>query len=536
MLFKRRKKEQEPEALGVDLSEKEVTQTKASKVPINEASVIGIGYGDTYVNRIMQKTGLTTLEMWYCYVQDEWVRACVDKIIKEVVKYQIVVVPKETSDEMAPETQAHIDEVTELLENPNEKIESFDNIRRKYLRDILVYDAGAMEIVYANSGKPEIEASLKSINKKLFNLELNKKVIFDKKKIESIDRDITKIKKERLSLKKQLKVVNKQIEEKGNKPVELYDVAGVNIKVNVDEAGNFMNGKPAYLYYSQGNSLKPDVEFTKEELIYFLQYPTAGRVYGLSPIETLYDTVQADIQAAKLNRRRLDNDGMISGVLAFPGMSQAKLSRNQNFWKMQAKKKGARLVLTSSDKVSFTRVAESHQEMQFMEYQRWTLVKIMAVYGMQPIVLGVITENTGKLNSEEQRKQFKSDAVLPLIELETHHLTDVLIQQGFGYDDIKCSYVEPTQESTQTENVDKADKMGKLGVITINEARGFIGLKRLEEGGDQLVMVNQLRQISEELGKSQHKGTLAEIKQRIDDMLKPNEPIKESINEEEQND
>jgi len=71
--------------------------------------------------------------------------------------------------------------------------------------------------------------------------------------------------------------------------------------------------------------------------------------------------------------------------------------------------------------------------------------------------------------------------------------------------------------------------MGKLGVITINEAREMIGLDRLSEGGDQLVMVNQLQQISEEMGKSQHKDKLAEIKQRIDDLLKPNEPIKEEI-------
>jgi len=102
----------------------------------------------------------------------------------------------------------------------------------------------------------------------------------------------------------------------------------------------------------------------------------------------------------------------------------------------------------------------------------------------------------------------------------------------FWYEDIKIGYIEPPQEASQEENVDKADKMGKLGVITINEARGMIGLDRLEEGGDQLVMVNQLQQISEELGKAQHKDKLGEIKSRIDALLKPSEPIKEEIKEE----
>ena len=531
MLFKRpRKRKEDPELLPVDEFEE-----KASRVPIDESTIFGIGYGDNYVNRIIQKSGLTTAEMWECYVQDEWVRACVDKIIKEVVKYQITVVPKETSDEISPETQQHIDEVTELLDNPNSKVESFDNIRRKYLRDVLVYDAGALEIVYSNSGEAEVTASLKELNKELVHLTLSRKLTIDDKAIERLDNEIKETKEKSKYCNKQLKEIKKAVQAKGNVPVELYDVAGVNVKVNVDLNGNFKDNEPAYYYYKNSTAGKPDALFNKDELIYFIQYPTAGRIYGLSPIETLYDTVQSDITAAIMNRRRLDNDGMISGVLSFPGMSSKKLQRNQNFWRMQARKKGARLVLTSVD-AKFTKVVESHQEMQFMEYQKWILVKIMAVYGMQPIVLGVITENTGKLNSEEQRKQFKSDAVLPLIELETHHLTDVLIQQGFGYDDIKCSYVEPTQESTQTENVDKADKMGKLGVITINEARAMIGLNRLEEGGDQLVMINQLRQISEELGKAQHKDSLANIKNRIDALLKPSEPIKEEIEQEEQND
>jgi len=531
MIFRRPKKRKEDPDLipGDDFDE------KSSKVPIDESSIMGIGYGDVYVNRIMQKTGLTTAEMWECYVQDEWVRACVDKIIKEVVKYRIVAVPKESSDAISPETQKHIDEVTALLENPNDKIESFDNIRRKYLKDILVYDAGALEIVFANSGESEVRASLKELNKELMQLTLNRKVTSDKDIEKNLDIEIEDLKNKSKGYKNQLKELQKAVEKKGNLPVELYDVAGVNIKINVDVNGNFKDGQPAYYFYKNNTSGKPDAEFSKSELIYFVQYPTAGRVYGLSPIETLYDTVQSDITAAIMNRRRLDNDGMISGVLSFPGMSSKKLQKNQNFWKMQARKKGARLVLTSVD-AKFTKVVESQQEMQFMEYQQWILVKIMAVYGLQPIVLGVITANTGKLNSEQQREQFKSDAVLPLIELETHHLTDVLIQQGFGYEDIKIGYIEPPQEASQEENVDKADKMGKLGVITINEARGMIGLDRLEEGGDQLVMVNQLQQISEELGKAQHKDSLANIKNRIDALLKPSEPIKEEIEQEEQND
>ena len=155
-----------------------------------------------------------------------------------------------------------------------------------------------------------------------------------------------------------------------------------------------------------------------------------------------------------------------------------------------------------------------------MEYQKWTLTQIMAVYGLQPIVLGVIDGTTGKLNSSEQRQQFKSDAILPLLSLEAHHLTDVLISQAFGFEDIEIYHEEPDQELTKIENTDVADKMGKLGVITINEAREMIGLESIDDG-DILILTSNLKGIVEDVNKSQRKDKLQEIKDRINELIEP---------------
>jgi HK97 family phage portal protein len=516
--FNFRKNRKEPEALPVELN-KEV-ETKSSKGEIDEGTSYGIGYGDDYVNRILQYTGLTTYEMWRCYVENPWVRSCIDKIIKEVVKYKVSVKPKDPEN-ISKETEQHVEEVKELLANPNIKIESFDNLRRKYLKDILVYDAGALEIVKENAGNIEnLKNNIQTKSEEIKKLIIKDKSILDAKlsntnkvKIEELRRELNELKK---AIKKEKEKTST------SKPVELYDIAGINIKLNVDKHGSFKDDNAAY-YFIDANS-KKIAEFAKDELIYFIANPTAGSIYGLSPIETLYNIIQADNQAAKLNRRRLDSDGIISGVLSFPGMGKAKLKANQNFWKQRAKKKGASLVVTSSPDVQFIRVAESHQEMQFMEYQKWTLTQIMAVYGLQPIVLGVIDPTTGKLNSKEQRAQFKSDAILPLLSLEAHHLTDVLVNQAFGYDDIEIYHEEPAQELTKIENTDVADRMGKLGVITINEAREMIGLDSLDEGGDVLILNASLKNIVEDVNKSQRKDKLEEIKNRINELLSDDTP------------
>lgn len=481
---------------------------------VMDSDVYGIGYGDSYVERVFQLTGLTSDEMWERYVKNEWVRSCIDKIIKECVKYRLIVKVKDgVENPDTPEIQERIDKVNALLHNPNKKVESFSSIRRKYLRDILVYDAGALEIVYNREPTESVRSQLRNLRKQIIDVQLKYQQgdTFQKKFLKK-EVDDLKVKEEKLTQK----VHTLKAEEetgKGRVPVELYDLKGPKVKLNVDKHGNFNNESQAYKL--MGDDGKIVATFGIDELIYYIANPISGSVYGLSPIETIYNTVLADEQAAVLNRRRLENDGMISGVLSLPGMSPKKLKSNQMYWRAQARKKGARLVITSSKDVKFTKVVETHQEMQFMEYQKWTLQKIMAVYGMQPIVLGVIDPTTGKLNSDEQRRQFKADAIIPLLELESHHLTDVLVQRGFGYDDIEITYQEPHQEMDLQTASEVADKGAKYKVITKNEFRELIGLQPLdEEQGGDLLIGETTEEESEELEETQAPQELEEERQR----------------------
>lgn len=432
---------------------------KASKGTVEEADTWGISAD--YVPRTI-KGNLSAYDLWTYYLSDSWIRACVDKIVKEVVKYTPTIVPKETGEEISDETWEHVAEVQELLDNPNDKIESFDDIRRKYLRDILIYDASAVEIVKG---------------------------------------------------------------EESGKPRELYDLCGPDIVLNVDEHGNFKKDKegkdlPAYKLKSLKKSAGEWPKFNKDEVIYMMQYPQAGSIYGLSPIETLWVEIDNDIEAAEFNSKILKHSGMLSGVLAFPGMANDKLKKNKIYWEREIKRKGQKLIVTNNPDVKFIKLSESQKDMQFLEYQKWLLNKIMAVYGMQPIVLGVIDPTTGKLNSKEQREQFKQDAVLPLLKLEAHRFTDVLLRQAFGYDDIEFAHEDPAVEIDEEFQLDKVVKLGKLGVILIDEAREMVGLEPLPDNqGQVLISTGKLAQLVESVEKSDEKDKIEEIRNRINELI-----------------
>lgn len=473
---------------------------KAGKGIVEEADVYGIP-GLTHRDI---KRNLTTYDMWTYYLVNSWVRACVDKIIKEIVKHDVVVVPK-TGVELTDEVREKIGKVQDLFANPNEKIESFDAIRRKYLRDILIYDAGAVEIVYGGiTGKGQ--EKITGLRKQIVKLKKDKELLKGKSKVKVND----------IIRRKQFELNQTMVQD--GIPVELYDVKGPLVRFNVDKHGNFKEAEPAYKLVKHG---QVEASFLVNELIYFVANPQAGSLYGLSSIETLVQEIESDNEASTFNTKILKHGGLISGVLCFPGMSKAKLKKNKLYWQEEIKRKGQKLIVTNNPGVSFIKLSENQRDMQFLEYQKWLLTKIMAVYGLQPIVLGVIDATTGKLNSKEQREQFYQDAILPLLKLEAHHFTDILINQGFGFDDIKISHEAPIDIDEEF-NLKVFTEACKAGVIKVNEARELIGLPPLEgPEGEQLVTSRQVRAIKEVSEVEAEKSELSGLKERIRQILEP---------------
>jgi len=373
-----------------------------------------------YVERTLQ---VSYEEMWLMYLRNEWVRGCVDKITKSATNSNLFAeaITDET-ESISPETKAHIEEINTLLEDPNTGLESWKDIRREYLRDILIYDAGGLEIVYDTNGVP----------------------------------------------------------------VELYSLPGQKIRLNVGKHGTFMSEEEAYYLqggYWGGRKVE-DIPFARKEVIYLVANPKTGSVYGLSPLETLYQSVASDLFAAKYNSDFFKNHAEASGMLGVEGMSEPDLKRFRTYWKAEVKGQPHKMVIVNG-KVNWIPMNVSNKDMQFLEYQKWLLCKIMTVYSMQPIVLGIIDPTTGKLNSKEQLTAYKEEAIKPLLEMETYQLTKVLVQQGFGYSDVKISY-KSIDVKDEVSDASVAVQVVSGRIMTPNEARKkYFDMKEIE-GGDTL--------------------------------------------------
>jgi len=362
-------------------------------------------------------------DMWRMYVRNEWVRACVDKITKSVTNSALKVVPINEEDEITDVTKQHIDDIQTLLEDPNTGLKSWSDIRREYLRDILIYDAGGVEIVYDTTGIP----------------------------------------------------------------AELYSLDGERVRLNVNNKGEFENEEDAFIVLGgmiRGEKV-PDEHLPRKNVIYLVNNPKSGSVYGLSPLESLFQTVISDLFANKYNADFFKNNGEASGIIGADGLSMEELVRFRQYWKQEIAGKNHKTAIVNG-KITWTPMNLTNRDMQFLEYQKWLLTKIMTVYGMQPIVLGVIDPTTGKLNSREQLEAYRTETVKPLLEMECYQLTKVLVQQGFQYNDVKIVY-ESVDIKDELQDSTVAVSLVTGGILTPNEARKKYFQLEAIEGGDTLV-------------------------------------------------
>ena len=393
-------------------------------------SIIGgpeFAHAEDIPTKILYK-GLSYADMRLMYIGNVWVRACVDRVTNRVASIPPTVKTIGGKGGVIPEeTKRHRDEVEDFISNPNATTESFGSIRRCVTKNLLIYDAAAFEIVKASTA------------------------------------DGTK-----------------------KTPAEMYSVPGETIKLNVDKRGIFRSLKEAYHQVDAGGKIV--ARFPQDELTYIKLHPEAGRIYGLSPLESLRQTVTAELYASQYNLDFFANNATPKFAVMFSGLPSGTVSesmtRLRQWWDHELRGHPHRPLLlgTAGGNVQFAKVANTQNEMQFQEYSRILLLKIMAIYGVQPFILGVVDANTGKLNSQQQEELFKRDAIAPQLEVFKHHFNTEVVwpELGFGYRDVYLDW-KSFQQKDEKELAEIHEIYWRIGALTINMIREELGLDRLEE-------------------------------------------------------
>lgn len=246
-------------------------------------------------------------------------------------------------------------------------------------------------------------------------------------------------------------------------------------------------GPNAYVYTIDGKEY-----LLPSEDVAHMSFPNpTGDVYGMSPLSVISKVVNLDLAMTDFAKLFFQNAGVPSGLLKVKrrinSLEEAGVIRSR--WRSTfGGSSGMHKVAILDDDAEYQAMASAPKDMDLTGLHNMTETRICSVLGVPPILIGA---NVGLLRStyanyKEARLSFHSETVEPLIQRIIRFLNNEIAPE-FGNDlqiDVDFSAVlSPLDDGSEQAN--RISMLYTTGLISLNEARGYLGQEAVE-GGDAL--------------------------------------------------
>ena len=166
--------------------------------------------------------------------------------------------------------------------------------------------------------------------------------------------------------------------------VELWPVDGGTIRVNSLWDGD--PREPRYFWYPD---FQPRASWINSEFIYMLANPRTYSPVGLSNLETLRLTIEAELYGHEYNRRQVTGAAPDGVMDLGEGVTDDQVKQFRMFFEQEVAGKGAIGFIGGSKDAKWIPFRGSNRDMQFLEWQVYLVRKIAVVFGLSPQDLGV---------------------------------------------------------------------------------------------------------------------------------------------------
>lgn len=246
--------------------------------------------------------------------------------------------------------------------------------------------------------------------------------------------------------------------EKGRDPdtgklVEMHVAWGGTISIDADS-----NGMVNQYFQVIPGASQQLVTWEPKDLMYTMIHPSSDRVYGMSKLETLHNTVTSFLFAEKRNISFFENDARPSGLINLgPGISEHQLDRFRSYWlsENQGTPHKVMVVGGASSETKWVPISVNAKDMDMMNYLNWIFKVIFLVFGIAPSQVGwesgTAAARTPASAAILQSAAFKIRVILPILHELSYAFTEEIIREEFNNDELMFKFQEqPTlQEKLQ---------------------------------------------------------------------------------------
>jgi hypothetical protein len=214
----------------------------------------------------------------------------------------------------------------------------------------------------------------------------------------------------------------------GGDIVALHPVDGGVIKVNALWDGSLEN-TPRY-WWSPTQTF--EVPFKNDDMVYIMANPRTYSVMGLSPLETLKMTIDAELGASQYNTRQVQQaapDGLFD---LGEGAREEQVDAFKAYWESEVAGRGALGFLGGTKGANFIKFRDSNRDMQYDEWLKYLVRKICAVYLVSPQDIG-LTFDINRSEGDVQQEISEDQGLRPIMALNQDYFTrEIVWDKSFG--------------------------------------------------------------------------------------------------------
>ena len=349
--------------------------------------------------------------------KNPYVFAVIKAITDQASETKWEIKPKEDI-EMTPELKESQKYITEFFKNPNSDNESFSQLLRKVISDILVLDSGCFVKIY-NRKKELLQLRAIDGGAMLKNPD-NKGSMFEREDIIFDDGYFGM-------------GAGKGFEQKKN----VYKVA-------LDRYESYgYTDQAAYYQFAYGVNYSVPIPYGKKEIIYMMENPASETVYSRgSALQSSVDVTLNLIYSSKASLDLFLNANIPNGIIQLAGAGQEDaVAFQEAFYNQQysgvdeygfQRKVNGRLPVVGNPDVKFVPLQFKTNESEMLQIQGWYTKVLWMCFGVNSSEMG-FTAGDSKATDQSQSKVAARKAVKPRLSLIANYLNDqVLPELPFG--------------------------------------------------------------------------------------------------------
>lgn len=271
-----------------------------------------------------------------------------------------------------------------------------------------------------------------------------------------------------------------------------------------------------YIYrVSNRDGTPKDIPLQPEEVVFFKEPNPTNLFRGQSIVRAAAQTIDVDEAGERWNWHSFRHGTSAKPVFDTDQvMDEESLKRQytmlqENYTGVENANKP--MILMGGLKAS--NVGMSQKDMEFIQGQRWTRDKVMALFGTTKTILG-ITEDVNRANAETNEFVFAKYMVKPRVEKVIDYLNEFYLPMFKGSENVFFMIDDPVPANVEQETEVFSKALAGGSWMTPNEVRQVKGLETIDNG-DSLYIPNNLIAIDGELAPEQEERCVNDAHRRI---------------------